>query len=125
MARMDAADPPITRAALERASGVSRKTLREYLDGVRVARRDTIIRLERGLGWPAGTADRYLYAESRTAGNDLHRSDDSPVHSGEKRSDLLNLIEEAVSDLPPTQRAEVEAAAFEAALRRRREITGG
>ncbi|WP_088319859.1 helix-turn-helix transcriptional regulator [Kineosporia sp. R_H_3] len=121
-AQMGAPTPPISRLALAKKAGIDRDTLANWLDGKSWPHGSRRAAVEAALRLPPGTFDAVY--EGRHTGEDVPQTPETEIADAHLSQMVVTFDPSALSDLSPTEREEVEAAAKAAALRRIREIRG-
>jgi transcriptional regulator with XRE-family HTH domain len=121
-AQMAARTPPMTNGALARKAGINRDTIGDFLGGRSWPQPSRLAAIEAALDLEAGSLDRVFNGQEPQA--KLTRSAENGPVTTASPALVVTFSAAAVSDLSPTERDEVEAAARAAALRRIREIRG-
>lgn len=121
-AQMGTAKPPMSRLALARKAGIDRDTLANWLDGKSWPHGSRRAAVEQALELLPGTFDAVLRGDQPPA--DVPQTPESVTPDDKLSQMVVRFDPSALSDLSPTEREEVEAAAKAAALRRIREIRG-
>lgn len=112
----------MTNGALAKRAGLNRDTVGDFLGGKTWPQPTRLAAIEAALDLDPGTLDRVFNGQEPPTV--LNRSDENESVGGGSDGLVVTFSAEAVSDLSPTERDEVEAAARAAALRRIREIRG-
>lgn len=115
--------PPVSREQLAKKAGINRDTVSDFLNGKSWPQPVRLDAIERALDLPMGTFDRVLRGEPPIP-PEVPQTPQTGDGDDQMSEMVVRFTKEALSDLSPTERDEVEAAAKAAALRRIREIRG-
>lgn len=121
-ARMAQVKPPITREGLGRRAGISRDTVGDFLTGRTWPQPAKLDAIEQALGIEPGTLAALAAGDTPDTLSQTGQSSEDQARMDQM---VVTFTPEALRDLTPTEREEVEAAAKIAALRAIREIKGG
>jgi transcriptional regulator with XRE-family HTH domain len=121
-ARMADVRPPITREALGRRAGISRDTVGDFLTGRTWPQPAKLDAIEQALGIEPGTLAGIEVGD--TPDDQITQTAQSAADQSRMDQMVVTFTPDALRDLSPTEREEVEAAAKIAALRAIREIKG-
>lgn len=121
-ARRAESTPPLSYEEIARRAGINRDTVSDFFKGNTWPQPSRLDAIELALGLPSGTFDGLLRGEP--AQDITGQTDESPDDDSRMSDLIVRFHEDALGDLSPTEREEVEAAAKAAALQRIREIRG-
>lgn len=120
--RMARERPPLSRAGLADRAGINRNTVGTFLAGETWPQPARLAAIEQALRLDHGTLERVLTGQS--VPDTVSRSVETAANLDEARELVVTFSSDALSDLSPTEREEVEATARAAALKAIREIRG-